>query len=275
MTLVDSHCHLEGFARAGTLDAVLANAAAVGVETLVAIGTEPPDWTLYRELAQTHTAHTAHTAHTTAVRIVHTVGLHPCEVGAGWEGAVAQLPAFFAQTPRPVALGEVGLDYFHLPKDAAEIERVKAWQHAAFRAQLALAREHHAPVVVHARKAFGDCVRLIDESGVDWQRVVFHCFSEGADEVRTLNQRGGRASFTGVLTYPNAANIREACVAQGIEHCMVETDAPYLAPQAVRGQRCEPAFVRHTAEFAADLLGLRIEDFATQTTRNAREFYGF
>ncbi|MDR1817131.1 MAG: TatD family hydrolase [Puniceicoccales bacterium] len=280
--LIDSHCHLDGFARDNSLGTVLERAAAAGVAEVVAIGTEPTDWALYRDLADAHRG-----------RVHHTVGLHPCEVTAeGWEAAVAQLPAFFKPAasaavpvttatdaaltppPLPVAVGEIGLDYFHLPKDPAAAAALVAAQKEAFRAQLAFAREIGTAVVVHARKAFADCVALIDASGVDWERVVFHCFSEGAPEVRELNRRGGRASFTGTLTYPNAAATREACVAQGVALCMVETDSPYLAPQTLRGTRNEPANVRLVAEQAACLLGMRDEEFAAAATAATRQFYG-
>jgi TatD DNase family protein len=262
MTLIDSHCHLESFHRAGALDSTLAEAEAAGVGGVVTIGTEPEDWPLYRDIARERPG-----------RVWHTVGLHPCSVGADWENAVAQIEAFFAGEPRPVALGEVGLDYFHLPADASAAEAAKRHQHDAFRAQIALARQLGVPLVIHARKAFADCVRLLDEGDADWRGVVFHCFSEGAEEVRELNRRGGRASFTGVLTYPNAVNVREAALAQGLPLCMVETDAPYLAPQAVRGKRCQPAHTRLTAEFAANLFGIGLDEFAAATLAATRDFY--
>ena len=145
----------------------------------------------------------------------------------------------------------MGLDRFHLPKDAAEAARSFDAQRAAFAAGLQLARRLAVPVVVHSRGAFAECVAMIDASGVDWSRVVFHCFSEGAGEMETLRQRGGRGSFTGIITYKNAEAVRAAAQAQGLARLMIETDAPYLAPAPHRGKPNEPAFVRHTAEFCA------------------------
>jgi len=310
--LFDTHCHLHYYHGDGTLDAVLAAAAAAGVTQLATIGIDEADWPVLRDLAAwsagagrkpTLTAEAGVVAPAPAdippVRIFHTVGLHPCQVAADWEARVAQLPAFFetrtAGAPPPVALGEIGLDYYHLPKEAAEADALVVLQHAAFRAQLALARRFDAPVVIHARKAFADAVRLIDESGADWRRIVFHCFAEGADEVRELNRRGGRASFTATLTYGasagsadkkvaersrsrgvkhNSENVRAACLAQGLDRCMLETDAPYLVPEGVVARRGEPAFVRNTAEFAARLFGVPFEEVAVVTSANAREFYG-
>jgi TatD DNase family protein len=216
------------------------------VTTMITIGTSPDDWELYRGLAAEHAA-------TGLVR--HTVGLHPCSVDAAWEAAVARIEAHWAGTPRPVALGECGLDRFHLPKDAAEAERIFAWQRAAFAAQLDVARRPACPVVIHSRGAFRECVEMIDASGVTWERAVFHCFTEGEAEIAELVRRGGYGSFTGVLTYKSADNVRAAAKAQGLGRFMLETDAPYLAPMPHRGTRCEPGYVRETAMKVAALRG--------------------
>jgi TatD DNase family protein len=174
-----------------------------------------------------------------------------------------------------VALGEIGLDRFHLPKDAAEAERIFAWQRAAFAEGLALAKRLACPVVVHSRGAFAECVAMIEASGVDWTRVVFHCFTEGVAEMAELTRRGGYGSFTGVLTYKSAENVRAAARAQGLARLMVETDAPYLTPMPHRGKPNEPAFVRLTAEFAArEVFGVAYEELAAVTTANARRFFG-
>ncbi len=122
--------------------------------------------------------------------------------------------------------------------------------------------------------AFAECVALIDESGVDWHKVVFHCFSEGPEEIALLNQRGGRGSFTGILTYPSAANIRHAALAQGLDRLMLETDSPYLSPQPVRGQPNQPAHLRHTAEKAAEIFGISLDQLAARTTANTKAFFG-
>ncbi len=167
------------------------------------------------------------------------------------------------------------MDYFRLPADPAEAGRIKGWQQEAFRRQLALAYQFGCPVVIHSRHAFDDCVRLIDASGVDWRRVVFHCFVEGPEQVRQLNQRGGRASFTGIITYAKSVEIRQALKAQGLARLMLETDAPYLAPQSVRGKENTPAYLPEICAQAAELLGLPADEVAEVATRNAREFFGF
>lgn len=268
MPLIDTHTHLESFARKGTLAGALSRARVAGVEAMITIGTSPDDWTLYRTLAAEHVA-------TGFVR--YTVGLHPCSVDVEWEAAVAQIEAFWdqARETRPVALGECGLDRFHLPKGVAEAEKIFGWQRAAFAAQLAIARRLACPIVVHSRGAFRECVEMIDASGVDWTRVVFHCFTEGGTEMAELMRRGGFGSFTGILTYKTAELVRAAAKTQGLARFMVETDAPYLTPMPHRGKPNEPAFVRHTAEFAAaEVFGVGFEELAETTTAMARRFFG-
>jgi TatD DNase family protein len=266
MTLVDTHTHLDAVAKAGGLDGLIGRARAAGVEWMVAVGTAPDDWDLYRDLAR---------AHRDALR--YTVGVHPCSVEETWEGAVEQIGGYWAKgvADAPVALGECGLDRFHLPKEPEAAERVFLRQKAAFKAQLAMAREIGCPVVIHSRGAFRECVELIDASGVDWKRIVFHCFSEGEAEIMELAARGGRGSFTGILTYKNAESVRAAAKAQGLGRLMVETDAPFLAPAPHRGKTNEPAYLRHTADYAAGLFGVGLEEFAAETTATARAFYGF
>ena len=279
MGLIDTHTHLESFARHGALDATLARARDAGVEAMITIGTSPDDWTLYRDLAQAHRG------------VVHfSAGIHPCAVDAEWERAFAQLEPFWKTAehpasapnphadparPTPVALGEIGLDRFHLPKDAAQAEKIFAWQRAAFEAQLALAKQLGCPIVIHSRGAFRECVEQIDASGVEWARVVFHCFTEGPADMAELTRRGGVGSFTGILTYGNANAVRDAAKALGLARFMLETDAPYLTPAPHRGKPNEPAFVRHTAEFAAEkVFGVGYDELVAVTTASARRFFG-
>lgn len=280
MGLIDTHTHLESFARNDALAGALGRAREAGVEGMITIGTSPEDWAMYREIA---------TKHAGVVR--YTVGLHPCAVDERWTEAMGQVEGFWdvAQAsrlpdadaggtpalPRPVALGEIGLDRFHLPKDRAEAEKIFGWQRAAFAEGLAIAKRLGCPVVIHSRGAFRECVEMIDASGVDWRRVVFHCFTEGVAEIEELMRRGGVGSFTGILTYKNAESVRAAALAQGLDRFMLETDAPYLTPMPHRGKPNEPAFVRHTAEFAArEVFGVSYEQLAARSTENARRFFG-
>lgn len=262
MHLIDSHCHLLGFRDKGELEPVLARAAEAGVRRMIAVGTSPKDWVPYREMHANHIG-----------RIDYTVGLHPCYVDADWAEATSQVSTFFMPPHTPVALGEIGLDYFHLPKDPVQAGELIIHQEEAFRQQLSLAGELGCPVIIHSRNAFEDSVRMIDESGVDWSKVVFHCFSYGPDEIAQINQRGGRASFTGIVTYKNAADIREALQLQGIERLMLETDCPYLTPEPHRGKSNEPALITHIAQQCADSLNVDLETLSARTTENTISFF--
>lgn len=262
--LIDSHCHPLEAARAGSFASYRAQAEAAGVAGLVAIGTGLDDWSLYRDLAAANPGY-----------VRHTVGLHPNHVGDDWEDSVAALGTFFADRVEPAALGEVGLDYFRLPADPAEADAAKVRQQEAFRTQLALARQFGCPVVIHSRSAFHDCVAMVDRSGVDWRKVVFHCFTESLECLRELRHRGGRASFTGVLTYPKSTVTRASLAAHGLDDLMLETDAPYLPPQSHRGRENHSAYLPETAAMAAEVLHAPLAEVERVTTANARAFFGF
>ncbi len=258
--LIDSHCHLSRFV--DDLDVILDRAASAGIEEMITIGTEPPDWDLYKEMAFSYPG-----------RIHYTVGLHPSVVNAEWAGHTGKLDAYMREDLKPVALGEVGLDYFRLPKDKTAADRVIHWQKEALRDQLVWSRKHDLPVVVHSRAAFDDTLQSVDESGVDWNRVVFHCFAEGPEAIQQLNNRGGRGSFTGILTYKKSENIREAALKQGMDFLMVETDSPYLTPEPHRGKPNEPSYLRLTAEALSHLFELPFRQFALKVTENTRNFF--
>ena len=263
MSLFDSHCHLDRFFREGILDQVLSRAEVAGVNRMVAIGTEPNDWSIYRELAKTYPK-----------TIAYTVGLHPNEVGSEWKKNLEDLKSRLLSNPAPVAIGEIGLDYFRLPKKESKAGLLKDLQKVAFANQLNMAREAELPVVIHCRESFEDCITMIDESAIDWNKVVFHCFSEGPTEVGKLRERGGRASFTGIITYGNAENVRKAAIAQGLDALMLETDCPYLSPEPQRGKTNEPAYLLNTAVFCADLFNTDVKTLSTLTSENAHAFYG-
>jgi TatD DNase family protein len=262
MNLIDSHCHLKGFKDNNELDAVLKRAESAGVTQFIAVGTSPSDWVPYREIAAANPG-----------KIYYTVGLHPCYVDAEWRNDVSNISTFFIPPHAPVALGEIGLDYFHLPKDPIEAGELMIHQEEAFRQQLMLAEELECPVIIHSRNAFDDTFRMIDESGVAWDRIVFHCYSYGLEEMKRINERGGRGSFTGIVTYKNAPEIREALRSQGVDTLMLETDCPYLTPEPHRGKSNEPAFLANIAERCAEALAMPLEALAAQTTANTKAFF--
>jgi TatD DNase family protein len=265
--LIDSHCHLELFARRGDLDAVLNEASAAGVNRMIAVGTDSSDWGLYRELSAKYPG-----------KIYHSVGLHPCHVNERWPEELAELERILASgdgTP-PIAIGEMGLDFFHLPKkDLVQREALMQLQQQAFEAQLELANRFRLPVIIHSRDAFDACVRTIDLAGAQWDRMVFHCFSEGKAQIDRINLRGGRGSFTGIVTYGNsgAMQLREAMLEQGVERLMIETDCPYLAPQPHKGAENRPAMLRLTLNAIANHFEMQVDELEERVRANTMEFF--
>lgn len=246
------------------LSDLLANAAAAGVDRMITVGTAPDDWSLYRQLAADYPH-----------RIFYTIGLHPCSVDDDWRDAVAELERQLEAggMPRPVAVGEIGLDAFHLPNDPVRRQQLIDMQRQAFSAQLELAARHDLPVVIHSRGALAESLAMLQASPVDPSRAVFHCFTEGAEEMRALIASGARGSFTGIATYPKADAVRASLRVQGTGVLMLETDSPYLAPQQRRGKPNEPAFLRLIAETVAAELSMDLTELAAVTTRNCREFF--
>ena len=263
MHLIDTHCHLLEYHANGELNAVLERARTSGVERMISVGTSEKDWVSYRELNACQPG-----------CIDYSVGLHPCYVNEDWELQVNQITNFFIPPHTPIAIGEIGLDYFHLPKDPVLAGEQILLQEAAFHQQLELAADLTCPIIVHSRQALDDCIRIIDASGVDWKRIVFHCFSYDANSLKRIRARGGRASFTGIVTYKSAHSVREALIEQGLEVLMLETDCPYLTPVPKRGQTNEPAYLQHIAAFCAELLKIPYTHFCDQVKRNTEQFYG-
>ena len=173
----------------------------------------------------------------------------------------------------PVALGEIGLDFFRLPKDKRLAEEVVDFQKEAFRTQLEIASVLKMPVIIHSRNAFRECVKIIDESDFDWNKVVFHCFSESTKEIMEINHRNGWVSFTGILTYKANEHLREALRATDLDRLMLETDSPYLAPIPKRGKENEPSYLPYLGSVAAKTLGLNEQEFADQIFENSTVFY--
>jgi len=262
MSWFDTHCHLQSFLQEKILDATLSEAKLAGVQKMVTVGTSPKDWTDYQKLSQKYSG-----------TIYFSVGLHPGYVGADWEDQLTSLPTFWTGGEKPVALGEIGLDYFRLPKDKNEKNKIIELQKNAFRTQLSLAKTYDCPVIIHSRSAFQDCIEEIDRSGVDWGKIVFHCFTEGPEEILQLMERGGRASFTGILTFSGTDRLSVALKNQGLNRLMLETDSPYLAPVPHRGKRNGPAKLPIIGNYVSELFGVSVDELSHETFRNSSQFY--
>lgn len=263
--LIDTHAHLDCFFRRGKLEEIIENARAVGVCRIITCSASASDWSVYAEMSQDNPDIISWQA-----------GLHPTELDENFKECLEALSSNFVSKVPPIAIGEIGLDFYHTPKsnDADEMEKFISRQRFAFKRQLEIALDLNVPVCVHARNSFRECVDLMKSVNFDFSKSVFHCFSGTPEEVEELNSLGGRASFTGIISYKNAEEMREAMLRQGLEKIMFETDCPYLAPVPLRGRENEPANVKLVAECAAKCFGVSFEEIAEISTANAREFFG-
>ena len=234
----DSHCHVQEFYEPDP--AVLARATEAGISGMVCIGTEPAS--SEQALALSAAPPSA------SPPVFATVGLHPHEASRGVEEVAALLERAMASGPRPVGVGECGLDYFyeHSPREA---------QRVAFAAQIALAKRHDLTLVIHARDAWDDLFDILAAEGVP-ERTVLHCFTGGPTEARRCLDAGMFVSFSGIVTFKNAAEVREAATLCPLERLLVETDSPFLAPVPHRGTRNEPGYVPLVGAHIAHLKGL-------------------
>ena len=263
--LIDSHCHLDDY---DDLPAILANARAAGVGQLLAIGIGNGPATMHRALDLAHQH----------PEIFATAGIHPQEAHQATPEALAKLTTLAAD-PRCLAIGEIGLDYYHL--DNPDIPT----QQAAFIAQMQVAAAARKPITIHCRTselaipaakarygaadAWEDLLSLIHQH---WTPTglpgIMHCFSGNAEQAARSLAAGFYLSFAGNVTYPKSTTIQAVAATTPADRILVETDAPFLAPIPLRGQTNEPAYVAHTALFVANLRGISPDDLAVITTSN-------
>ncbi len=257
MHLVDSHCHLDFTNFEKDFGAVLARAAEVGVTKIINPGVDLS--TSRKAVALTESVNPRVNS---GVNLFAAVGFHPSEaekLSADNFAALEQL----AQNSKVVAIGEIGLDFFKNQKSAKV-------QIAAFERQLALAQRLNRPVIIHSRAADAEIFASLDKFQV---RGVFHCFGSDWDFAEQVLARGFLIGLTGIVTFANAVNVQEVARKTPLEKILIETDAPFLAPQKFRGERCEPAFVIEVAQKIAELKNLSLEEIAVQTSQNAEELF--
>lgn len=283
--LTDTHAHLDFPEFGGRLDDIIRRASDNGVERILTVGID-------RESCHKAIAIAEKYGHVYAI-----VGLHPCNVlDPGAMEFLAELPAL-ARHPKVAAIGETGMDYHHLPSreqakrdkgvfgalqagtaeaTAAEIAdgAMKVAQAEAFKAQLDLAADLGLNVVVHQRDAWDDTLEIL-RPYTNRLRAVFHCFGGSPADAAEIAAMGHLVSFTGIVTFKNAALVQETAKSVGSEGYMVETDCPYLAPVPFRGKTCEPAHVKFTAEKIASLRDEPSEKVAADTERTANSFFRF
>ena len=255
MFLVDSHCHLDGLNYESlhkNVDDVMAKAAARDVRFALAVATTIPGYRSMRELVGNRP------------EVVFSCGVHPLNQDEPYD--VEELRRLAAEEGVG-AMGETGLDYFYTPE-------TKAQQQLSFRQHIQIGRELNKPVIVHTRDARADTLAILQEEKVTDCGGVLHCFTEDRETAGKLLDMGFYISFSGIVTFRNAEQLRDAARYVPLDRLLVETDSPYLAPVPHRGKENQPAMVRDVAEYMAVLKGVSLEQLALQTTDNfARLFH--
>lgn len=257
--MIDTHCHLTFADLRTDIDTLLAEASGRGVTGAITISTTTRDCLDALAIAEAHE------------RVWCTAGVHPLYADKGpheWENLRR-----VAERPECVAWGELGLDN-HYDRPAREV------QHRVLEEQLRHLESWRAegidlPIVLHCREAFDDLIPILRGTGFAGDRFVFHCFTGGPEDVRKCLDFGAMVSFTGVVTYPNAPEVREAAKLVPPDRIMVETDAPFLSPAPHRGKRpCRIAWVRDTAEKLAEVRGDAFDEFHQRLNENTERFFG-
>ncbi|MBN1868049.1 TatD family hydrolase [Candidatus Sumerlaeota bacterium] len=252
---IDSHCHLTDEAFAADLDETIERARAAGVGHIVAVGDNVESSRAALDLVQRH-----------AGVLSATVGVHPHRASEWSPDALDALRRLCAGRPRPVAIGEIGLDHFY--NFASREDQMRA-----FVEQSDLARELGLPMAIHCRDAYDPLIQLAEERALGAVGGVVHCFTGSAAQAVALAELGFSIGIAGVLTFKKSETIREAVRAVPIESLVIETDAPYLAPVPHRGHRNEPAFLAHTAERLALELGIDARALSSQLARNTKRLF--
>jgi len=247
--LIDSHCHLDFPELAADRAGVLARARAAGIDGMVTISTRVKRFDEIVAIAEAHP------------EVWCSVGTHPHNADEELDIFPEDLVRLSAH-PKCIAIGEAGLDYFYdnAPKEA---------QAEGLRRHIAASRTTGLPLVIHSRKCDDDMAAILrEETGQGEFPFVLHCFTAGMELARTALELGGYISFSGIITFKNAEEIREVAKMVPADRYLVETDAPYLAPIPHRGSTNEPSFVAHTAAKVAEVRGIPLEQLGAETTQN-------
>lgn len=251
MELFDSHAHLMDEKFKGEIDEIIENARKSDVKYITNIGYNYNTAKLAVEEAEKNE------------NIYATVGLHPEHCNE--DEVDLQFIYTFAKSPKVVAIGEIGLDYHYEGTN-------KENQKKHFIEQIKIANELKLPVAIHSRDADMDMLEILKNDVIE-NGFVMHCFSSSAEVAKEILKLGGYISLSGTVTFKNAKNAVEVAKLVPIERLLVETDAPYLAPEPNRGRRNEPANVRHTAQKIADIKEMNLQDLAQISTENTKRFY--
>jgi len=252
MPFVDSHCHIDFPELAANLDSVLEQMRQNEVISALCVSVNLTDFPPMLKLVEQHP------------NLYASVGVHPDYEGAE-EPSVARLVEL-AQHPKVIAIGETGLDYFRLKGDLE-------WQRVRFRTHIRAARETSKPLVIHTREAAADTLHIMVEEKADEAGGVMHCFTETWEVAEAALAMGFYISFSGIVTFKNAKQLKEVAQRVPLERILIETDAPYLAPAPHRGKLNQPAYVKHVAEEIALLRGISVAEAGQCTTENFERLF--
>lgn len=245
---IDSHCHIDFPDFTEGVEPILANMRTAGVSHALCVSVSLEGFPRLLALAEAHD------------NLYASVGVHPDHE----EAIEPDIPtlARLASHPKVVAIGETGLDYFRLARETVD------WQRERFRIHLRAARAVGKPVIIHTRQAAADTLAILAEEGAGEVGGVMHCFTESGEVAEAALAMGFYISFSGIVTFKNAADLREVARMVPLDRLLIETDSPYLAPVPHRGKRNEPAFVRHIGEHIAEIRGVTPEELGEATSRN-------
>jgi TatD DNase family protein len=251
-SLIDSHCHIPLLSEDMSVDEILTNAKENGVSHMLCIAIDLEGSPKIIDLARKYKNVSA------------SVGIHPnteLEQEATAEDIIA-----LASNEEVVAIGETGLDYF---RSEGDLE----WQRDRFRTHISVAKELDKPLIIHTREAKDDVIRILKEEGADEVGGVMHCFVEDWETAQAAMELNFLISFSGIVTFKNAKELQQVAKQTPLEKMLVETDSPYLAPVPFRGKKNQPAYVKHVAEFIAELKETSFEQVAEITSNNYNKLF--
>ena len=247
MSFIDSHCHINFHELAENITEVLAKMQQNEVLAALCVSVNLAEFPQVLALASQYP------------HIYASVGVHP-DYEAVEEPSVERLVAL-AQHPKIIAIGETGLDYFRLTGDLE-------WQRERFRNHIRAARQSGKPLIIHTRSAAEDTLRIMAEEGASQAGGVMHCFTENWEVAQAALNMGFYISFSGIVTFKNALQIKEVAQRVPMDRMLIETDSPYLAPVPYRGKLNQPAYVKHVAEEIALLRGISVAEVGLRTSEN-------
>lgn len=257
MKLVDSHCHLDRLDLSkhdNSLEAALQQARDAGIEEMLCVGIDMEAMEPMLALVEAHEG------------VYASVGVHPNE-HEGHDPSIEELIEL-SKRPKVIAIGETGLDYFRSEGDLT-------WQRDRFRRHIEAAKQVNKPLIIHTRESSADTLQILEEEGADAVGGVMHCFVEDMETAQRALDIGFYISFSGIVTFKNAKELKEVAKQVPLERMLVETDSPYLAPVPHRGKPNQPAYTRHVAETIAELREIPLEQLAEATTDNFHKLFKF